>query len=1325
MRNIIARISGGGNPLNYLLSFLLVFTLVPVAWADVLDTSLFAKKINFTASGYAGASTLANFPVLVRLSDVSGFDFADFSTPADELRFTDAAGNNLNYEIDTWDSVASNALVWVSVPSLSGTTTEIRAYYGPSSTSDLPAVSSAAVWADAGYYGVWHMNETNAKDSSANHLDGTADASITVVDAKLGSGTSFPNNAKIATTNTPNSAFTSAISFETWACPSEVTGEYALFGKEALATFKIKGGKTRFTTPGKTDFDKVTASVSANAWCHLVVSFLPKQAAKVYVNGTLDKSQTDTKGFNDLVSSYPIVFGSNQWNQYYKGKLDECRLVTAALSDDWIAADYATQNNADFLTASSVTDSRSVDISLTQNGGTCASFSSLVDGFSLSGGQTATLKILYGTAEDALNSEFVVSDAVSASGLFPAQVKGLSRGTNYFFKAVLVLPNNTTIESAVLPVTMIADYATAMRRVEYVEGTGTQYIDSGYYPTPNTHVRADYQFTAVANNHRVFGIEIAGSLYFNAYINSSGKFAYNMSDSKDNFKPVGSVTPGNTNRNLHDFNYIDGESRRAYTIYGPDGSVTATQAPLAGTATISTEETLTLAANRTSETGINADTTAKHRIYSMLFDEGSALTAALAPAVRTSDGAVGLYDSARNMFLQSASAASYVLGPSMTTVEHYTGSALTAVDLTFLGAPMARTLKIAYGSGFGGDNPADWDVTVEVTTVAAGVTSYSVPVPANWGSEDACVLRCYFDDGTTFPLWSDTIVYKANPEPSVSVFAVDGIGGDSLVVRGTLGYFPGDDCTLSVRVTKGTDEPILWSNLTNVTATGDFELTLLESDPASPRYIEPGATYSVVVEATSGETTGSSSAAFVTTEGAPVFASSSSSVNQRKVTFAGNLADLGANTNATVTLYVGTQNNANELEPVEAPVTRTAAGSFSIVHNFADFKTTYYWQLRAVATTAGGNAITTRTAVASCKTLDKATYTWQAVDGDWNGDWNDPAHWAANKNGDCLGYPQTSDATADFKNCTTNNPVVVAVNGKYAIGELKYYGSAASDITFVGTSTNASSLSASVTYGEKGIKANSKVEFRDMTVTRTGGGWDFQRDRAEATNILVRFSNVHSTGGMMGMSAAFSRLEFIDSEITCSSRFNFGSSNSVLLVSNSKFTVNGNDFHFGADVGIIGPVEMIISGKDSKITARKFYVYNHSNGYDATITLMVPVGGFAETPMQQTGTDKFQTGGGANSKIKFAVSPVSPALRRSEPVLENHVIVQTNSGFETARTGDGQGGIGDSQAGVPGWAFKWGVNDAPLEDGAALSTARQILLDLQGHDKPPTMFVIY
>ena len=961
-------------------------------------------------------------------------------------------------------------------------------------------------------------------------------------------------------------------------------------------------------------------------------------------------------------------------------------------------------------------------LSLSMNGGTSVTVLSRIRALALGEGESATLTILYGTDSDALTERITVGQ-ITADGNMPVTIKGLTRGTTYYFKSDLELPDNSTVESEVLPITTITDYMTGMRRVEYIEGTGSQYIDSGYYPGPNTHVKADYQFTAIENQHRVFGIKTG--TYFGAYINGNGKFGYVLSDSAT-WSAVGDNAPTacDTNRYLHDFNYINENDLHAYTIYGPDGSVKATQSPLAGSATKTATVTLTISADRKSATEVEANEIAKHhRIYSVLFDEGgTTLTAALAPVVRSSDGAVGLYDSIRNMFLPSASTVPYVAGPTIVTAEHYTGTGLTAVDLTFLGAPYARTLKIAYGSGFGGDNPADWDVTNTVGTVAAGATSCTVTapyIPSNWGSTDACVLRCYFDDGTSFPLWSDAVVYRGTSEPIISGVTVDGTGGDMLVVRGTLDYIPDDSCALSVRVTKSGGSPVVWSSLTNVTEAGNFELTLLESDPAAERYIEPGATYSVVVEGTSGEATGSSTSVAVTTKGAPVFLSSNSSVNRRKVTFNGNLFDLGVGTNTTVTLYVGETQNA--LVAVEKPVVRTATGSFTIYHTFAEVEKTYYWQFRAVCTTASGRTLETRTAVASCKTLDKTTYTWRAVNGDWNGDWNDPAHWTPSYD-DCLGYPQTLDATADFKDCTTDNPVVVSVNGKYKIGELKYYGSGASDITFAGTSTNESSLSASVTYGQNGIKANSKVEFRDMTLTRAGSNWDFQRDNKDATNILVRFSNVYSTGVMFGMSAAFSRLEFIDSEITCSSRFNFGSSNSVLVVSNSKIDMDSYDFHFGADVGIKGPVEMIISGKDSRIRAKRFFVYSHSDGYDATITLMVPVGGFAEVPLQQTGDAKFQNGGGANSKIKFAVSPASPALRRSNPVLENHVIVSTKNGFETGRVGDGSGGIGDGQEGVPGWAFKWGVNRTATSDTTA---ARQILLVLQGKGNPPTMFLIY
>ena len=338
--------------------FALCALALPAAALPGPSTASFAKGVQFTVSGYTGASALSGFPVLVRIAEdsPSGFSYADMESAnaADkndiDLAFVDMDGSGLPFEIDTWDP-AGTSLIWVKLPSMQNGTEFVMCWGSETSGKTVCGDNPFA-----GYYGVWHMTEANAKDSSANHLDGTANGSVTVVDAKLGSGTSFPSNAKIATTNTLNSAFSSAISFETWARSSDVSGEQALFGKEALATFKFKGGVTWFTTPGKQDFDKINQTIAANTWYHIVLTFVPNQAAKVYVDGNLVKTQSDSKGYNDLAKSCPVVFGSNQWNQYYKGVLDECRLLTTELSADWIAADYATQNDASFLTSGSAQD---------------------------------------------------------------------------------------------------------------------------------------------------------------------------------------------------------------------------------------------------------------------------------------------------------------------------------------------------------------------------------------------------------------------------------------------------------------------------------------------------------------------------------------------------------------------------------------------------------------------------------------------------------------------------------------------------------------------------------------------------------------------------------------------------------------------------------------------------------------------------------------------------------------------------------------------------------------------------------------------------------
>ena len=1319
-----------------------LFVFAPVARADVLDTSPFAKKIHFTVSGYTGRTTLANFPVLVRLSDVSGFDFADFSTPAAELRFTDAAGNNLNYEIDTWDSTANKALVWVSVPSLSGTTTEIRAYYGPSSTSGLPSVSSDAVWSSAGYVGVWHFNEQNADGSYPDATGRGATASRIAGDATPNAPTSAtpsPNGTTyhvansvlaVASANTASWTFSSTgYSVEAWLIPTGNynrmfvqttgmnTGNAFAFGPTEVyqmsGEFGGYAGGWTSAVASQSDWRFVTG-----VWANSGKSF----ATRTCVNGS-NQAGTKDKVAVDFDSTGMALTGRNgtdQGSTVMNFSVDEIRVRTGETSSDWMDANYATQNNPGFLTASSVMDCRSVGLSLSVNGGTCVVFSSLVDGINLSGGQSATLKVLYGTDENALNDELVVSNSVTASGTYPAQVKGLTRGTAYYFKAVLELPDDSTVESEVLPVTTISDYVTAMRRIEYIEGTGTQYIDSGYYPGPNTHVKADYQFTAKAVQYRVFGIE-GGDFSYQCYINSGGNWAYTYADvASGNFRPVSGNISANTKHHLFDFNYIDGEGNRAYTIYDTNGTVSATQSPLETTgATKNASLSLVIGGMRSSATEVKC--IAKHRIYSVQLDEGAALTAALAPAVRASDGAVGLYDSVLNRFLPSASADPYVAGPAISTVERFTGATLTAVDLTFLGAPMERTLKVAYGSGFGGDNPADWDATETVATVAAGATSCSVPVPANWGSVDVCAFRCYFDDGTSFPLWSDTVVYRGASEPIITGVTVDGTGGDTLVVRGNLGYFPGDGCTLSVRVAKDGGSPVVWSGLAGATlsAIGNFELTLFESDTALERYIEPGAAYSVVVEGTSGGATGNSAAVAATTLGAPVFFSSSSFVNRRTVTFNGNLSDLGAGGSSTVTLYVGEAQDA--LVAVETPVTRTATGAFSITHTFDTFEKTYYWQLGASCTTAGGRTLETFTDVAVCKTLDTTTYIWQPVGGDWNGNWNDPEHWADNQKGDCLGYPQSSAATADFKNCTANNPVVVIVDGNYTCGTFKCYGSAASDIAFVGTGVATSGLTGGG-YGQTKIASDSTLEFRDMSLT-LNGDWELLRD-TDRTNVTFRLSGVTgSTTGYFALAAGYCRAEFLNgTDFTGGMKFNIGGTNTVVVIDDSTIRANGSPygFIFNADSHNWGGMEFHFRGKAPQmLSSKSFFPFSHHPDINHQLIFEVPIGGYAEAPIQFTSDSKMFNGGHATADYHVIISPDSPAFKRSGEKLENVPLIYAKAGFDLTDTrtmtlepveykGESSGKL------------SWGVGDVPLADGEQLSKARQVLLDLRGR-KPPTV----
>ena len=149
------------------------------ARADGLTMDKFAYTNALMVSGYTGTETLENFPVLVRLDNIDGFQYSNMSDPSygRDLAFFDADGNHLASEIDTWrDSNSKKSLVWVKLPEMAQGT-KFFVCYNPSASGVM--VTNANPWTD--YVGVWHLREsgntgTAISDSTTNHLDGTAAA---------------------------------------------------------------------------------------------------------------------------------------------------------------------------------------------------------------------------------------------------------------------------------------------------------------------------------------------------------------------------------------------------------------------------------------------------------------------------------------------------------------------------------------------------------------------------------------------------------------------------------------------------------------------------------------------------------------------------------------------------------------------------------------------------------------------------------------------------------------------------------------------------------------------------------------------------------------------------------------------------------------------------------------------------------------------------------------------------------------------------------------------------------------------------------------------
>ena len=893
-------------------------------------------------------------------------------------------------------------------------------------------------------------------------------------------------------------------------------------------------------------------------------------------------------------------------------------------------------------------------------------------------GAPADLKVAWGYTADAL-SFTNMSATVSEMGPTNAVLPRLQPETTYYVQAVLATTDGSgaTVASDVVCVQTAS--ADAYLSPEYIESDGYAYIDTGYFPSPTTRTVVDYQILADANQNPVFGLQY-GNLFYNIYRNGSSLWAYAFQNDGGNWVSTGVGV--DLKRHVFDFNFKTAAGKRGFTI--DDGLVVNTT--LSGSPTKTANYSLFLGATRNGANSYNY--ICRHRIYSCQMYEGDDLVRDYIPYVQ--NGTPGLLDLVEGVFYPSASATAYKVSSGsdyrtpisrpLTAVVAEGANSQPAVSVSFAASSEARTLSVAFGPEDAYMVKGDWVGLREAGVVPAGATNYTYALPADWGSDTNLATRFFFDGAPI--LWSNPVFWWDASAPSVTGVAVDGNGGDTLVVSGTLGSFPGSSCALTVYTG---DSPKTmtnaWTGLAGatMTATGDFSLLLHEPDPASPRYLAPDATVYVSVMAVSGGSVSVSPAVPATLAAAPAFHSASSSVVRRAVTFTGRLSDPGMAGSAVVTLYVGPSTAAeDDLVAVESPVTVTDTSAFTITHTFPAVGVTHKWQLRAVATAAGATTnLETRTAVASVTTLDTTTYTWKTSVA--SGNWSDPANWTDNQGGDCLGYPQTPAATAVFPLGTEAN---VAFTEKLTIAKLDCADQPIVTFSQGGASTNATQLTAAAITWHNNTSLGGSITLDGVAIASTGGDTYIDLYR---TLRLVNGANLH-LAGLFGQQASNEVVVADGSWFSCNGTY-FGGG--TLVISNSTFWTRSTDQvgrnRVGGRVVFLGehPV-WYHANKDG-------YFFSSIANADVQLDFSVPAGGYATPPLRAISTQAYYLGYNKNSAGSCALTvnvlDESPANFTDETI-STTLVSWPNKGI--AKTMLRTGHLPEDQGAATDDAFVWG-----------------------------------
>ena len=294
---------------------------------------------------------------------------------------------------------------------------------------------------------------------------------------------------------------------------------------------------------------------------------------------------------------------------------------------------------------------------------------------------------------------------------------------------------------------------------EYLQSTGTQYINTGFKISGQMRIEADFAFTDTTTQQQgVFASQEAASdanyLSVAAYFNGSERYAWAWKDGAGQW-----CTTHVEVTTARKYLVLDGGANTAtltdvatgvteYSIAPGDPGYSSDNFDVPHSKT--TRNPLTIFA-RISGAG-NVTQYGKLKLYSLKIVSGGEVVRSYVPCVRSSDSVAGLYELVEGRFLGNAGSGTFTAGPYVKLSAELSADS-TTVTADFSAADHARTLYFAYGLSDGGAETSSWDRVASLGAVAAGATNLVAAVPDGFGYERP-IFRLLMEDSGQFRLAS-------------------------------------------------------------------------------------------------------------------------------------------------------------------------------------------------------------------------------------------------------------------------------------------------------------------------------------------------------------------------------------------------------------------------------------------------------------------------------------------------------------------------------------------------------------------------------------------